>query len=839
MKLRLLSSFILCLFFVLEASAQCSSGRISNDATGSTQSIELCTRDGQADEVTFRPDYQVTTDVATIITNTRGQILASAPGRTFDFEGFAEGTCRALLLSYTGTLTTTIGDNVYSVPLSTGCYRLSSNFIQINHRVPVAGSITDSRGMSSASICVGDSTPDYIGYSVSGQDADRYVYLITDVDGNVEMVDFDTFENFGNLAPGTSLVYGLAYSGQLLVQPGQNIFTDPLVDGCFDLTDDFITIVRNDVDGGQLKVGGEEHIQVDSSTSQAPFVVRTSTSASPYTYVIIDERSIIRGFSRGPAVDLSFLPAAKYFIYAYSYTGNIQAEVGQRLWDSGVRFASGCFMMSDNAIVVTKTTPASTTSSCLAYAGEISAVASPVTIQNGIARVEAIQDGSAIVPSSYDSVYFLTVGPSETIIALSIAGPNFSVSNPDTLTIYYLNAEVTDAGSPDFIDLGAIQFGVTTMGQLAASIMDSGVCADLTNPGAEVIVLPDPSPPCNIFSSSVIQVLGTVPLVNGEATLEATPDGGASLPASAELTFILSQGFEQTIIALSDTPSFDVTEVGQYAIHALAAETSDPTSLNYLDRSDWVSNELDIFDAFDVINAEGICAFIDLFGAEFQVTSGSSCAAFAGTVTPATDTVFLANGMVRITATPDRNAVVPLNFDRTYVLSFGPNKIIQAISAIPRFDVTSTGDYFIHPWVGEFTDPNAVDYVNLNAIQQGISPISDIVLQIQGSGICSSIDENGANVFVEQTISTIALQLRPVRVGEYLRVGNAYASQPQQGQLVVLDALGREVTRKVIQLSDQPQTFEIGGVRVPGGVYYLSLIGAIDGVLTSQGFLLN
>jgi len=835
MKLRLLSIFLLSAFFTLELLAQCSSGRIRNAATGSTGDIELCTRDGQADEITFNADYQITTNVAVLVTNNRGQLITSTLGQTFDFEGFADGTCRAFLVTYTGTLTVTIGDNIYRGDLATGCYERSDNYIEIKHRAPVAGVITDDDGMTLASLCVGDNQSDYVGYDVTGDDADRYVFLITDINGQVEKVDFNEYENFGSRSTGISYIYGLAYSGQLLVRAGDNIFSDPLVDGCYDLTDNFLTIERNEVDGGSIRVDGEKHIKVDSTTSQAPLVDLTNNSSASYVYVIIDQSSIIRGFSQGPRVDMSFLSEGKYWIYGFSYTGILQAEVGQRLW--GNRFSSNCFRRS-NAVVVTKETPASTTPPCSAFAGEISALASPVMLQGGVANVDGVLDGTAVVPSSYDSVFFLTVGPTETIIALSISGPNFSVTTADTFTVYYLNAEVTDTGSPEYIDLGAIQFGVTTVGDIAGDILDEAVCADLTSPGAEVIVLPDPNF-CGAFASEAIAVQGTVPLLNGEASIEATPDGGATIPTNYEMTFVLTQGIDQTVIALGDDPLFTVTEPGFYTIHPLVAETSDPMDLNYLDRSDWVRNGIDIFGVFDIIFAEGICADIAFFSAEFQVTSGSSCAAFSGSVTPAADTVFLNNQMVRISGNPDGAAVVPQNFDRTYVLSFGPNKIVQAISAIPRFDVTEAGDYFIHAWVGEFTDPNSPDYVNLSLIQQGIAPVIDILLQIQGSGICSSIDEEGANIFVDVMIPTFALQLRPTQIGDYLRIGNAYASKSQEGQLVVSDALGRVVTNKSILLSDQPQTFEIGNIRVTKGIHFVSLIGAIDGVLASQGFLLK
>jgi len=838
MKLRLFTLSLLSLLFFSEVFAQCPSGRIRNEATGSTRDIALCTQDGQADEITFQADYTLTTAVAMLITNDRGELIQSVAGQTVDFEGFSDGESRAYLLSYTGTLTANLGVDIRRAQLASGCFELSDNYIEIEHSAPVAGVITDKDGMVLTSICVGDNSSDYIDFVVSGEEGDKYVYLITDSNGTVEKVDYNGSENFGYLDPGKSFVYGLAYSGDLEIRRGENIFSDQLVDGCFDLTDNFLTIERNEVEGGDLEVDGEEHIDVDATTSQAPLVDRRSSSTSPFTFVIIDRSRIIRGFSQGPEVDLSFLPAGKYWIYAYGYTGDIEAEVGQPLWNSGVRFATGCFEMSDNAIVVTKTTPASPTNVCPANAGSIAPLNTPVNLQNGIARVEATLDGSGVVPAGYDSIFILTRGYTETIIAINFINPNFSVNTTDTFTVYYLNAEISDSSSPEFFDLSTIQFNVTTIGEFAAAIMDSGVCADLTIPGAEIIVLPDPTTPCAAFASSVIPVQSTVPLANGEALLEATPDGGAILPNATELTFVLAQGFDQTIIALSDTPAFTVTETGSYSMHALSAETSNPASLDYLDRSDWVSSGLTVFDAFDAITAEGICAEIDLFGPGFQVTAGSNCAAFSGTVTAAQDTVILMSPMVRISASADGNAVVPGNFDRTFVLSFGPNKIIQAISAIPRFDVMDVGEYYIHAWVGEFTDPSSADYVNLSQIQQGISPISDIELQIQGSGICSSINGQGTAIVVEPNIQTLISNFRTFVADNYIRIGGAKASKAQRGQLVLSDVLGRVIAQQRIVLTAHSQTFELEVPHAQSGIYFLSLTGDSDGLISSQGLKL-
>ena len=45
---------------------------------------------------------------------------------------------------------------------------------------------------------------------------------------------------------------GLSYSGSVSAQLGDNALTTALTDGCFDLSDNFLVVLRDDVDGGTV-----------------------------------------------------------------------------------------------------------------------------------------------------------------------------------------------------------------------------------------------------------------------------------------------------------------------------------------------------------------------------------------------------------------------------------------------------------------------------------------------------------------------------------------------------------------------------------------------------------
>gem|GEM_PF-2271460 len=101
--------------------------------------------------------------------------------------------------------------------------------------------------------------------------------------------------------------------------------------------------------------------------------------------------------------------------------------------------------------------------------------------------------------------------------------------------------------------------------------------------------------------------------------------------------------------------------------------------------------------------------------------------------------------LAMISATPDGNIVVPAGFEVIYVLTSGPQLIIEAVNASPEFEVAAPGSYTIHTLV---YDPNTLD---LGIVQLGVTTGFDVNgLLIQGGGdICASLDVAGAPVTVE------------------------------------------------------------------------------------------
>ncbi|WGD35195.1 T9SS type A sorting domain-containing protein [Olleya sp. YS] len=367
---------------------------------------------------------------------------------------------------------------------------------------------------------------------------------------------------------------------------------------------------------------------------------------------------------------------------------------------------------------------------CDANAGTMSADASPVTLLNGTATISATPNGDAIVPAGYSNIYVLTQG--DGLVIVNAGGtPSFDVTEAGDYTIHSL---VYD---PNTLDLSIVVPGQTTGFDVNGLLLQGGgmICASLDVAGAPIMV-----ETCDANAGTMSADASPVTLVNGTATISATPNGDAIVPAGYSNIYVLTQGDGLVIVNAGGTPSFDVTEAGDYTIHSLVY---DP---NTLDLSIVVPGQTTGFDVNGLLLQGGgmICASLDVAGAPIMV---ETCDANAGTMSADASPVTLVNGTATISATPNGDAIVPAGYSNIYVLTQGDGLVIVNAGGTPSFDVTEAGDYTIHSLV---YDPNTLD---LSIVVPGQTTGFDVNgLLLQGGGmICASLDVAGAPIMVEES----------------------------------------------------------------------------------------
>ncbi len=260
---------------------------------------------------------------------------------------------------------------------------------------------------------------------------------------------------------------------------------------------------------------------------------------------------------------------------------------------------------------------------------------------------------------------------------------------------------------------------------------------------------------------------------SGSYVISATPDGNASVPASFEVIYVLTDG-NGDIVATSASPSFDLVALGfaggSYTIHTLVAETTDAASPDYIDLSG-LAIPSPVADFIAAADASGACYALDVAGANTGDLE-TCCEAEVGTLDPITYDVtqFVVTGGTAGTPTvclpPDaQNASIlsvytapPTDYDRLFILVYedasGNAIIVDTNPSAASFDLATlgfgVGTYIIYALVGETSDTSSSDYIDLSVIVLGTTTISDLIASI--GGVCYALEEGPSTGPLEECI---------------------------------------------------------------------------------------
>ena len=126
------------------------------------------------------------------------------------------------------------------------CAALSSNYITVIRQEPDGMTVATDEGATEVSLNVTDGIADVVNFTNNAAEGMPYAYLITDEANVVLDVVSGSSADFEGAELGVCRVWGLAYTGTLTVEAGDNAATDTLTTDCYDLSDNFITVNRGD-----------------------------------------------------------------------------------------------------------------------------------------------------------------------------------------------------------------------------------------------------------------------------------------------------------------------------------------------------------------------------------------------------------------------------------------------------------------------------------------------------------------------------------------------------------------------------------------------------------------
>ena len=241
---------------------------------------------------------------------------------------------------------------------------------------------------------------------------------------------------------------------------------------------------------------------------------------------------------------------------------------------------------------------------------------------------------------------------------------------------------------------------------------------------------------CSAFAGTLTADSSPVSLIDGGATISATPNGDINVPEGYSSIYVLTQGEGLVIVNAGAEPSFTVTESGNYTIHTLVYNP------DTLDLGIVQIGQTTGVDVYGLITEGGgeICASLDVAGAPIMVEEAATCNAYAGTVRSNNVISCLSGGISNISAYVNNDPVIPNGYQQLYVLTNAFDLTILNVSTTPEFDVSNVGFYRIHSLV---YNPDTLD---LGIVQIGQTTGFDVngLLQQGGGEICASLDVQGA-----------------------------------------------------------------------------------------------
>ncbi|MEL6391140.1 MAG: T9SS type A sorting domain-containing protein, partial [Bacteroidota bacterium] len=339
---------------------------IRDDVEGGTISledgsneVELCPGDGIPDLLTFVPDGNTGAEYVLLITNEDNIVLGFVDPPSVDFEGVGLGTFRVWGLSYNGAISIMVGDDAANSELATGCFDLSDDFVTVILDAPEGGVLDNEFGLETITTCPNDGNEDLITFSVSGNTAPEFSLIVTDDAGVVIGTPAGLTVDFDQAGTGVCRVYGIAYEGDLLATMGDQINTDALADGCYALTDNFITIIREEPDGGTVSTEDGNNSILICPNNGTPDVVDFDSTGNAalanFVYIVTDVNDQIMFFLFGDSFNFDGSGVGVCRVWGLPYDGVLTASIGDFLTD--VPLASGCHAVSNNFITVVRQIP--------------------------------------------------------------------------------------------------------------------------------------------------------------------------------------------------------------------------------------------------------------------------------------------------------------------------------------------------------------------------------------------------------------------------------------------------------------------------------------------------
>lgn len=288
-----------------------------------------------------------------IITNQNREVLRVKTADQQNFNPAGEGVCYVYGIAYTGNLqNTSQGTPIRNVSAS-GCDSLSRNFVTVIRKATDGGMVQTEDGEDTVEVCINNSAS-VIGFDSLDAQGNNFRYIITDENRELLRVKSGDQQNFNPAGAGVCYVYGISYTGSLQnTSQGTPVTNVSSSDGD-SLSRNFITVMRDTLDGGQVQTSNgmdSVEVMINGQSSVINFTTTSKSKDKNYTFIITDNTDTILNPDAGTSQNFEPAGTGVCYVYGVAHQGSLTAMQGMSISDIA---ASKCLDRSENPLVVNR-----------------------------------------------------------------------------------------------------------------------------------------------------------------------------------------------------------------------------------------------------------------------------------------------------------------------------------------------------------------------------------------------------------------------------------------------------------------------------------------------------
>lgn len=369
------------------AYAQCKASKIYTQ--GGLNEVFTCPQDGNADIITFTNNDNSGAYFAYAITNSNNEILNIVTGNSYDFNPLPEGKYKVWGFSYTGGITSTIGEDVFDTEFSYDCFKISRTAVKVvvdnsycEHAETIecqASTIGTTNGENKIFTCALDNNSDILTFTNNDNSGSHFVYVISNKSYKIVSILSGNSYDFNNSTEGEYIIWGFSYTGNMRGSVGESVFDTKFSDRCWKISRNCIEVMveectdtsnpntdpNTDPDTGPntdidlmnniFISSGETMMEIctgDGFTDVTFFGNNSTYPYGNYAYIITDNQNNITEFVLTDSYDFDGIPVGTCHVWGISYVGSITAQIGDNV--VGNDFLASEFNLSSNHITVVK-----------------------------------------------------------------------------------------------------------------------------------------------------------------------------------------------------------------------------------------------------------------------------------------------------------------------------------------------------------------------------------------------------------------------------------------------------------------------------------------------------